>query len=507
VSRDRRVRLAVAVLASVATLACGAGERDEDAFERAPADEVTDLLTALDSFPGGLGSLLDSVTGDIPEIRERRLLRFLTVSDPMFYGVDQRRQGGLVYEGARRLEEHVNEKLGLRRAAERVRVILIPVRRDQLIPLLAAGRAEIAAANLTVTEERAARVAFSEPFFADAKEILVSSPGTEAPAGEEGLSGRSVYVRASSSYRESLEALNGRLDARGLPPVRIVAVDEILEDGDILQLVERGDIPLTVVDSHIAEFWRQLFPEIVLHSEIALREGGEIAWALRADAPGLRDLVDGFVREHKVGTLLGNVLVGRYMESPAWVRSVRDFYDRETFTKLEAIFRQAEERHGFDWRLLAAQAIQESGLDPNRRSAAGAVGLMQLMPATARQMGFTGDLTDPAGNVDAAARYMEHVLAEYFPGLRERDSTQAHLMALAAYNAGPTRLARLRATAESRGFDPDRWSGNVELIVAREVGQEPVNYVANIVKSYVAFRLGAEQLAERRRAIEETGGR
>lgn len=504
--RGRRVASLAAVLAIVASLSCGCGE-GEDATGGPPGEGGGDLLTALDSFPGGLGALLDSVAGDVPAIRERRLLRFLTVSDPMFYGVDQRRQGGLVYEGARELERHLNEKLGLRRAAERVRVILIPVRRDQLLPLLAAGRAEVAAANLTVTEDRAVRVAFSEPFFTDAREILVSSPGTAVPADEEGLSGRDVYVRASSSYRESLEALNGRLDARGLRPVRIVTVDEILEDGDILQLVERGDIPLTVVDSHIAEFWIQFFPGIVLHPDLALREGASIAWALRPDAPALRELVDGFVREHRVGTRLGNILVQRYMESPSWVRSARAYYDRGTLTGLEGAFRQAEERHGFDWRLLAAQAIQESGLDPKRRSPAGAVGLMQLMPATARQMGYTGDLTDPAGNVDTAARYMEHILAEYFPGLRERDSTQAHLMALAAYNAGPTRLARLRATAESRGYDPDRWFGNVELIVAREVGTEPVSYVANIVKTFVAFRLGAEQLAERRRAIEETGGR
>jgi len=507
-SRGRRgPLLAAAGLAAVATLACGGGDGDADTTGGARPDAAGDVLTALDEFPGGLGALLDSAGGDVAEIRERRLLRFLTVSDPMFYGVDGRRQGGLVYEGARLLEEDLNRRLGIRRAADRVRVILIPVRRDQLLPLLAAGRAEIAGANLTVTEERAARVAFSEPFFADAKEILVTSPGTEAPADEAGLSGRSVYVRASSSYRESLEALNGRLEARDLPPVRIVGVDEILEDGDILQLVERGDIPLTVVDSHIAEFWKDFFPGIVPHPEIALREGGAIAWALRPDAPELRDLVDGFARQHRVGTRLGNILVKRYMENPSWVRSARTYYGRESFTALESIFRQAEERHGFDWRLLAAQALQESGLDPNRRSAAGAVGLMQLMPATARQMGYTGDLTDPAGNVDTAARYMEHVLAEYFPGLRERDSTQAHLMALAAYNAGPTRLARLRATAESRGYDPDRWFDNVELIVAREVGLEPVSYVANIVKSYVAFQLGAEQLAERRRAIEETGGR
>ncbi len=496
-----------AILAAAAALSCGSGDRGPDATGSDALPDAGDVLTALDAFPGGLSALLAPAEGDLEAIRGRRLLRFLTVSDPMFYGVDGRRQGGLVYEAAKRLEEHLNEALGIARPLDRVRVILVPVRRDQLIPLLAEGRAEVAAANLTVTEERSGRVAFSVPFYPNAREILVSAPGVEAPSDPTGLSGREVYVRTSSSYRESLEALNRTLDSRGLDPVRIVAVDEILEDGDILQLVERGDIPLTVVDSHIAELWSRIFPECVLHPEVTLREEGAIAWALRPDAPELRARVDEFVGAHRVGTRLGNILVRRYMESPAWVRSVRAFTRRDEFTALEAVFRDAEAAHGFDWRLLAAQALQESGLDPSRRSSHGAVGLMQIMPATARQMGYAGDLTDPAGNVDTAARYMEHILAEYFPGLRQRDSAQAHLMALAAYNSGPTRLARLRATAESRGFDPDRWFDNVELIVAREVGLEPVTYVANIVRSFVAFRLGDEHLRERRRALEELGAR
>jgi len=501
-SRLRRGPIPAAVLAVASAFSCGGGSDVEREIESAPTEVTADVLTALDAYPGGLGVLLDSVAGGVAEIRERRLVRFLTVSDPMFYGVDGHRQGGLVYEGARLFEEFLNARLGITRPVERVRVILVPVRRDQLLPLLAAGRAEMAAASLRVTPARASRVAFSRPFYSDGREIVVTAPGVEPPADVEDLSGRAAFVRASSHYRESLEALSERLQAEGREPVRIVYVEEILEDGDILQLVERGDIPLTVIDDHIAAFWLTFFPGLVAHPDLALRENGEIAWAIRPDAPELGEIVDAFVAEHRVGTLLGNVLVKRYMESPEWVRSARTFYRRGDFTELEAVFRDAEAAHGFDWRLLAAQAVQESGLDPDRRSDAGAVGLMQLLPSTARQMGYAGDLTDPAGNVDTAARYLEHILAEYFPGLRNRDSTQAHLMALAAYNAGPTRVARLRETAASRGFDPDRWFDNVELVVAREVGAEPMNYVGNIVKSFVAFRLGAEQAAERRRVRE-----
>ncbi len=501
---SRRTGWLVAALATLA--ACGGdGERPGPSGAEDASNPVDDVLTVLDGFPGGARALLAPRSGDLDSIRSRRLVRLLTVSDPMFYGVDGKKQGGIAYESAKLFEADLNRRLGIRKRADHVRVILVPVRRDQLIPLLAEGRAELAAANLTVTEERAVQVRFSEPVYGDAREIVVSAPGVEAPESATDLSGRDVFVRQSSSYRESIEALNARLDEAGRPPARIVAVDEILEDGDILDLVGRGDIPLTVVDAHIAEFWKQIYPDLVLQPGVVLRGDADIAWALRPDAPGLQDLVNRFVREHRVGTMIGNVLVKRYVESPTWVRSVREYYDRNTIASFEPIFRKAEAEYGFDWRLLVAQAIQESGLDPNRRSPQGAVGLMQLMPATAREMGYTGDLTDPAANVEAAAKYLAHILDVYFPGLRDRDSAQAHLMALAAYNAGPTRISRLREEAESRGRDPDRWFDEMELVASREVGAEPAVYVQNIFKTFTAFRMLAALGAERTRARESPG--
>jgi membrane-bound lytic murein transglycosylase MltF len=502
----RWVFAAAGLSLTIVTSACGGGEGDSRAATRIDAGSDATVLTALDGLPGGLGTLLEPAAGDLDSLRARRLVRFLTVADPMFYGVDGRHQGGMAFEAAQQLQDFVNQRLGIERPVDRIRVIIVPVRRDQLLPLLAEGRAEIAAANLTVTEERSARVAFSEPTYRNATEIVVTGPGGPAIDSVGDISGHSVFVRPSSSFRESLETVNRGLEAAGREPARIVPVDEILENADILQLVERGDIPLTVVDRHIAEFWKQFFPAIVLHSGVALREDGDIAWALRPDAPDLKELVNAFVRQHRVGALLGNVLVQRYVQSPSWARSVRSFVAREDLARFEPVFREAGQRYGFDWRLLAAQAIQESGLDPQRRSAAGAIGLMQLMPATAEAMSYQGDLTDPEGNVLTAAKYLAHVLDVYFPDLRDADSIQAQLIALAAYNAGPTRIARLRTEAAARGFDSDRWFDGMELVVAREVGMEPVNYVANIVKSFVAFQLGAELVRERARALEKPPG-
>ncbi len=149
--------------------------------------------------------------------------------------------------------------------------------------------------------------------------------------------------------------------------------------------------------------------------------------------------------------------------------------------------------------LIAAQAYQESGLDQSRRSRAGAVGVMQLMPAAARDVGIT-DIDDVENNIHAGVKYLRHVMDRYLAD-ESIDPAQRHLLALAAYNAGPSRIRRLRGKAETAGLDPDVWFQNVEVLAARHVGAEPVHYVSNIVKYYVAYHMLAQR-AELQPALE-----
>jgi membrane-bound lytic murein transglycosylase MltF len=494
-----------ALLALLTVAATGCSEGSDVAPDSRPGEPASDLITSLDEQTPELRFVLREWHGDLDGIIEERfgLIRLLTVFEPLHYAVDGPKQGGITFEAAREFEEFLNERLGIVRVEDRVHVVLIPVRRDELIPFVRDGRGDIAAANLTITEERLREVDFSDPFVSDAYEIVVTGPDAEPVEALEDLSGRSVYVRRSSSYRESLEAVNRELEAKGLAGAEIVEIDELLDGGAILEMVNDGDIPATVVDAHIAEFWSQFYPNLSLHDAVRPRENSLIGFAVQKGTPELVGHINAFVKAHGKGTYLGNVLIRRYFESPNWVERVSAYEVTRRLDGIIGTFQSAAERYDLDWRRLAAQAYQESGLDQTRRSSRGAIGLMQLMPATAREMGFD-DVSAAEANIEAGAKYMRHVIDTYFSEVEnnpeldpEAAHEQAYALALAAYNAGPTRISRIRGRAASRGLDPNIWFGEVEPLVAREVGAEPVNYVDNIFEYSIRIQLHQRLRQER----------
>jgi membrane-bound lytic murein transglycosylase MltF len=481
---------------------------EASAMDTVPAAD--DLLTSLDEQTIELRFALGEWRGDLDGIvaERARLLRLLTVYEPMYYLIDGRKQAGLTFEAARAFETDLNQRLGRSRAADRIRIILVPVRRDQLIPFIRDGRGDIAAANLTITDDRLADVDFSDPLISGAYEVVVTGPGAEPVNDLQELSGRSVFVRRSSSYFESLLRLNRDLADLGLPPASIVQVDEILDDGAILKLVQGGRFPTTIVDAHKAEFWVNYFPDLVWNDEVRPREDGQIAWAVQKQTPQLLEQINAFVRTHKRGTLTGNVLINRYMKNTAWLDALEQQEVTQRLDSLKALFQEKAAAYDLDWHRLAAQSFQESGFDQSRRSSRGAIGLMQLMPATAREMGFD-DISTAEANVEAGAKYMRHVIDTYFSDVEDNPEVdprvaeeEAYATALAAYNAGPTRISRLRRTAESRGIDSRRWFDQMETIVAREVGSEPVKYVQNVMEFSVQLQLQQRLVDERLRAEE-----
>jgi membrane-bound lytic murein transglycosylase MltF len=437
-------------------------------------------------------------TGDYDGMVERRLVRMLVVYSKTFYFIDKGTQRGATYELGMLLEKALNA--GRKERARPIRVVFIPTSRDQLLPALTAGRGDLAAGNLTITPERLDLVDFSAPLGGDVSEILVTATGASAPASAEGLSGAEVHVRRSSSYYSSLVALNSRLKQARKPPVRIVPADENLEDEDILEMVNAKLIPATVVDSHIATFWQQIFPDIALHPDVRLREGGEIAWAIRKGSPQLKKVVDEFVRKNRRGSATANDILNRYLKSTKWVKNATAEAEMKRFRELADLFRKYAGQYGFEWLLVVAQAYQESGLDQSTRSPVGAVGVMQVMPATAKDPNVNiANIHQTEPNIHAGVKYLRFLVNEYFdePGI---DAVNRHLFAFASYNAGPNRIQRLRQQAAAEGLDPDKWFNNVEVVVAREVGRETVQYVSNIYKYYLAYKLAVERTREREAA-------
>ena len=433
--------------------------------------------------------------GDLDGIIERRVFRILVAYNRTSYFIDQGREYGLAPDVFREFEKWFNERQG--RGHLKVSVAFMPVSRDELLSALTQGLGDIAVANITVTPERSALVDFSDPLYDGAQEIVVTGPDAAPVASLEDLSGRTLYVRPSSSYRESLEALNADFSARGIAPVVIEPADENLETEDILEMVNAGLVEATIADKHLADFWAQILGGIKLHPDLVVRSGGRIAWAFRKNSPKLAAELNAFVKRTRKGTLLGNMLLKRYLKSTRFVGSATSAEDLERFNQTIGWFREYAAKYDFDWLMLAAQGYQESGLDQSVRSGAGAIGIMQLLPSTAadRNVGIP-DIEKIDRNIEAGAKYMRFLANRYFddPGISKVDQM---LLSFAAYNAGPGRVRQLRAEAEKSGLDPNKWFDNVERIAARRIGRETVQYVSNIYKYYIAYHLAVKQMEKK----------
>jgi membrane-bound lytic murein transglycosylase MltF len=400
-----------------------------------------------------------------------------------------------------RYQKHLNNDLD--RGLHVVEIIPMPVSRDRLLPALLAGQADLIAADLTATEIRSTMVDFSRPFIDDVDEVLVFGPASpEGIESVDDLAGKSVYVRASSSYFEHISALNEDLAERGLEPIRVELANELLRTQDILEMVNAGLVSATVVDRYKANYWATVFPDIRVRDDLVVNSGGDISWVFRKDSPLLEASLNAFVRKNREGTLIGNILISRYLENIEWVRNATGEASLARLRPILELFRAGGEAANLDPLMLVAQAYQESELDHSKKSPVGAVGIMQVKPSTAadKNVGIN-DISSPAENIRAGALYMRFLMDRYFAG-EEMDGVQQWLFALAAYNAGPARIQRIRRQAAAEGHDPNRWMENVELVVARKLGRETVNYVRNVFKYYVAYRMAWEAM-ESRQSIGE----
>ena len=333
--------------------------------------------------------------------------------------------------------------------------------------------------------------------------MIVTGPGTAELSSIDDLSGRQVVVRASSSYFEHLEALAAEFARRGLESPQIVEADEILEAEDLLEMVNNGMIPMTVMDDYKAEFWQSVFPNITIHNDLVINAGGSIAWAMRPDTPELAAMVDGFLAKYGKGTMIGNDTYNRYLADATSVRCSNGPKAIENLQELVDTFRKYGEEYDFDWLMLAAQGFQESGLQQDRRSPAGAIGIMQVKPSTAKDPNVgIGDIDSADGNIHAGAKYMRFLADRYFP-IDDHGSLDRWLFSLAAYNAGPARVAQLRKEAGASGYDRDKWFNNVEIVAARRIGPETVTYVSNVFKYFVGYELTMKRAIQRSARYED----
>jgi membrane-bound lytic murein transglycosylase MltF len=503
----------VVLLSSLSVTGCS-GKQDEPkpagtapdapptAADPAASDEPLPPLAHESALPESIrAELNESFTGDLDEMVKRRLVRVGVAFNRTLYFVDQGVQRGVAYEYGKLMEEELNK----RRKTGNLKVIFwfVPLPRDQLLPALVDGKVDMVIAQLTVTPERQKLVDFTNPSRKDVDEIVVTGPGAPSIASVDDLAGQEVFVRKSSSYYASLLELNERLKASGKPPVAVQLAPENLEDEDLLEMVNAGLIKITVVDNYLAEFWKQVLTDLTLHDTVAVRTGGHLAVAIRKNNPQLAAGLNAIIEKYGLGTAFGNMMEKRYLQSTKFVKNATSEAERKKFLAMVDLFRKYSDQYDLDYLLMAAQGFQESGLDQGVKSPVGAIGVMQVMPATGQEL-KVGDIRQLEPNIHAGAKYIRWVVDNYYKD-EPMTPLDKGLFAFASYNAGPGRIRQLRREAEKRGLDPNVWFGNVEQIASERIGRETVTYVSNIYKYYVAYRLVVEEGARRATAKEQLG--
>jgi membrane-bound lytic murein transglycosylase MltF len=460
-------------------------------------------VSPYDALPPEVRLVMDNpFTGDLDEMAKRRVIRVAVTFNRTHYFIDKGRERGLTFEWMKIFEEELNKDL--KTGKLKVHVVMVPMSRDQMYPALSSGKVDMVAAMITVTPEREKLVAFSQPTRTNVSEVVVTGPGAPQITSLDSLSGQTVFVRKGSLYQENLVRLNSELKTRGLAPVVISEAPVVLEDDDVLEMVNAGLAPITVVDEYLAEFWNNVFKSITLHPNIAVQTGGTLAVAFRKENPKLRDAVNKTLKKHGENDAVRKILEGKYLENTRYVKNAASTAERKKFQAVVDLFKKYGDKYNLDYLLMQAQGYQESTLDHGARSPVGAIGIMQVMPGTGKDM-RVGDITKLEANVNAGVKYMRFMEDQYFKDDPMDDLNKA-LMTFASYNAGPNRLIRLRAETAKRGLNPNLWFGNVERITSERIGRETVTYVSNIYKYYIAYQLMMEQQRQRDAAKADVSG-
>ena len=440
--------------------------------------------------------------GDFDMMFERRIIRVLVPYSRTLFFNDKGLERGITAETVREFERYLNEKYRRKLIKRPITVTIIGTPRDQLFSDVSNGLGDIAAGNLTVTKNRLEQVDFmAPPDLQSVSEIVLTHKQMNPINSVEDLAGRTVHVRISSSYYESLQKLNKKFEQSGKEKVKIVPVSESLEDEDLMEMLDAGIISMIVVDDWKAKMWTQILPNIQVNENAALRKDGNSGWAFRKNSPLLLEELKEFYYKHakQLGTI--PYLFVKYNRQVEKLQDPTNQKNWNRYKETIKLFEKYGSKYDFDPLLLAAQGFQESKLDQSKRSRAGAIGIMQIMPSTGASM-KVGDIKITESNIHAGSKYMKTIMTNYFQDAHF-DEFNKCMFAFASYNAGPNRIARLRKVAKDRGLNPDLWLKNVEIVVAENVGWETTTYVRNIIKYYFSYKLLLELKEEQQKARRE----
>ncbi|MBW3551911.1 MAG: transporter substrate-binding domain-containing protein [Gemmatimonadetes bacterium] len=404
--------------------------------------------------------------------------------------------------------------------------------RDRVLHRLNDGDGDVAAARIVPTRRDSPHVAYTEPLYqtramlvqqgappesADlpqAVDTLLPEPGSAADDAPEAgdpaplnvrarllqrpsqLAGREVHMPDRTFYEDRLIELSDSLGE----DIHVVEVDSASHE-QLIRSVSQGRVQFTVSPENLARLKESYFSNVVVTP--VLGPTHDVTLAVRNNAPELKRALDSYIeRARETGEL--QALYDKYFRDRAGIdeRIESEYLTSETgrLSEYDDLLRQHAPAIGWDWRLLASQTFQESKFQPRARSWAGAMGLLQLMPATAREVNVA-DAYDPEQNVAGAVRYLEWLSALWENEIA--DPEQRLRFILASYNAGFGHVSDARRLAEKNGDDPDRWDDVAYWLLQKSKkdvytdpvveygfcrGLEPVTYVALVLERYAHYQ-------------------
>ncbi len=384
----------------------------------------------------------DTTSTDIPDT-----LRVGTLYSPTSYFLLRDTEMGYDYELINRFAEEKNVVVDLTVASSL----------ESLIALIDSGKIDIAAYDIPVTAEYRERVVAAGPEKVTTQVLVqpkASTDSTTRVTDVTQLVGREIYVENNSKYLHRLKNLNDELGGG----INIHTIDrDTLITEDLIDMVSSGMIPLTVVDSDIAHLNRTYYPGLDISLPVSLSQRS--AWGVRPQIAWLADSINSWLETTGVQRT-NEALLKRYFELSKVYSGVNYKFTGGKISEYDQLFKKYASENGFDWRLLAAQGYIESQFNSNLVSWAGARGIMQIMPATARAFGLNeNQIATPEPNIRTAASIMASIdrsMKKYIDDPDERIKFD-----LAAYNAGIGHIYDAIALAQKYGRNPQLWNGNV----------------------------------------------
>ena len=429
---------------------------------------------------------------DLPQLLNKRLIKVLVVNHPAYYFIDQSQPRGMAYELMHAYEQQLERQFQQQSQQKlQLNMLFIPVASADIVELLAQGYGDIAIGPLLPTQQQLQQVSFSEPLYDDNQLLLFSHVETPEITDIYQLSGQELWVQKNSHQHQQLQAINRQILNRNLVPIYINLINENVEHYEVLDMINNNKKFMTLGTSHDLALWSKLYKQVKHHPRLQLADNVASRGAVHGEAPLLSASLDQFISQHKKGTKLGNILHDRYLVHHPWLTRIIEQSFEQRYLETESLIKKYAKQYQFDWRIILAQAYQESRLNQKAISHRGAVGVMQILPTTAREPYVNiPDISEIDANIHAGIKYLHFMQQRYFntPEITPLDSL---LLTLAAYNAGPAKLRRLRQRAQAQGLDPNVWFDNVEVITGQVAGKETVTYVNNIYRFYLTYLLAS----------------